>query len=239
MNPLEEQSRQEIWKMFNQISPYYDWINRIFSFGADIYWRRQFVRYLPKQAGLRLLDLATGTGEQLIAIIKKAKQVQKGLGLDVSREMIRIAQRKIQGKPYAHRITLMEGDATRLSLPENAVDCITMSFGIRNVTGVDKCLNECFRVLAPNGHLMILEFSIPKNAWIRRIYFFYLRHVLSILAGWISHSPSAYRYLYQTIHTFPCGGAFCQRLKQAGFERVRAHPLTFGIVTIYTGKKVR
>lgn len=237
MNRIEQQSRKEIWKMFDQISPYYDRINHLLSFGADIYWRRQCIRHLPKRADLRVLDLATGTGDQLIAIVKNAKHVQEGLGLDLSQEMIRMGQKKIEAKPYARRITLMEGDATRLFLSKETMDCITMSFGIRNVTDVEQCLKECFRVLAPSGRLIILEFSIPKNRLIQTAHLFYLRYVLSWIGGWISRCPSAYRYLYQTIRTFPSGALFCDKLKKAGFKQVRAYPLTFGIATLYTGDK--
>lgn len=238
MNQATEESKKEVWKMFDKISSRYDLINHLFSFGIDKYWRRTLIRHLPKGDDIRLLDLATGTGDQLITIVKRAKQVQTALGLDMSREMIRHGQRKIIDKPYAHQITLMEGDATEVNLQSETVECVTMSFGIRNVTDVDQCLRECFRVLTPCGRVMILEFSLPKNRLIRGLHLLYLRHILPNLAGWISHNRKAYRYLNNTVESFPYGEAFCDRIKKAGFYRVKAYPLTFGIATLYVGEKL-
>lgn len=238
MSNENEPSRQDVWKMFDQISSRYDLINHLSSFGADYYWRRQLIRHLPKSDDVRLLDLATGTGDQLITIIKKAKQVRSALGLDLSQEMIRLGQRKIIDKPYAHQITLMEGDATKISLKSGAVDCVTMSFGIRNVISVEKCLQECFRVLTPNGRLIMLEFSLPKKRVLRFLHLLYIRTVLPTIAGLISGNKSAYRYLNKTIESFPYGDAFCDKIKKAGFYHVKAYPLTFGVVTLYIGEKI-
>ncbi len=238
MEEVVEESREEVWKMFDRISPRYDLVNRLLSFGIDHHWRRQLIRHLPQEKGLRLLDLATGTGDQLITIVKRAKQVETALGLDMSQEMVRMGQRKIIDKPYTHRITLMEGDATSIALDKEAVDCVTMSFGIRNVTSVEKCLEECFRVLTPSGKVMILEFSMPKNRLIRGLHLFYLRHVLPLVGGLVSRDPKAYRYLNKTIETFPYGEAFCAKLKAAGFYQVKAYPMTFGAATLYIGEKV-
>lgn len=238
MEKNNQEPREGVWKMFDQISPRYDLINHLFSFGADLYWRRKLIRHLPSGKGIRLLDLATGTGDQLLTIVKKAKQVETALGLDLSSEMIRMGQKKIIDKPYAHQVTLMEGDATDISLKDEAVDCVTMSFGIRNVIDVDKCLSECFRVLTPCGRLMVLEFSLPKNRLLRIFHVTYLRYILPYAAGWITRNTKAYKYLNKTIETFPFGEAFCEKIKQAGFYRVKAYPMTFGVATLYVGEKI-
>jgi len=238
MSKIVEHSREEVWKMFDEISPTYDIINHLLSFGADIYWRRKLVDHLPEGTDIRLLDLATGTGDQLITVVKKAKQVKTALGIDLSQKMIRFGQKKIIDKPYAHKITLMQGDATDISLENESVDCVTMSFGIRNVTKMQPCLEECYRVLAPRGKLLILEFSLPPNRIVKRLHLFYLRHVLPHVAGWISRKKHAYRYLNETVETFPYGEAFCNHIKKASFYRVKAYPLTFGVATLYVGEKL-
>ena len=238
MSKAVEHSREDVWKMFDEISPTYDFLNHFLSFGADIYWRRKVIDYIPEGEDIRLLDLATGTGDQLITIVKKAKQVKTALGIDLSKEMIRHGQKKIIDKPYTHQITLMEGDATDISLKNDTVDCVTMSFGIRNVTNFNKCLEECYRVLTPCGRVLILEFSLPKNKIIRGLHLFYLRFVLPNVAGWISRKPHAYRYLNETVENFPYGEAFCDHIKKAGFFRVKAYPLTFGVATLYVGEKL-
>ncbi|NGX50278.1 MAG: Demethylmenaquinone methyltransferase [Chlamydiae bacterium] len=224
--------------MFDEISPTYDFINHLLSFGADIYWRRKMIEHLPKSQDIRLLDLATGTGDQLITIVKRAKQVKTALGIDLSLEMIRCGQKKIIDKPFTHRITLMEGDATDISLEKESVECVTISFGIRNMTKMQQCLDECHRVLTPCGKLLILEFSLPKNRIMKGLHLFYLRHVLPYVAGWISRKQHAYRYLNETVETFPYGEEFCKCLTKAGFFRVKAHPLTFGVVTLYSAEKL-
>lgn len=224
--------------MFDKISPRYDLLNHVLSFGADFYWRRQLIKYLPKRKDLCLLDLATGTGDQLITIVKKAKQVKSALGIDLSLEMIRLGQKKVMDKPYAHQITLMKGDATDISLKSESVECVTMSFGIRNVESVDKCLKECHRVLVPSGRILILEFSLPQSPFMKRLHLFYLRYILPHIGGLISGSKEAYHYLNQTIETFPSGQAFCDLLKKHDFVRVKAIPLTFGVATLYVGEKL-
>ncbi len=238
MSKVAEHSRDEVWKMFDEISPTYDIINHLLSFGADIYWRRKLIHHLPKGTDLRLLDVATGTGDQLITIVKRAKQVKTALGIDLSSEMIRFGQKKIIDKPYTHQITLMEGDATDISLENESMDCVTMSFGIRNVTKMQQCLEECYRVLTPRGKLLILEFSLPPNRILKGLHLFYLRHVLPHVAGWISRKKHAYRYLNETVETFPYGEEFSKHIKNAGFYRVKAYPLTFGVVTLYVGEKL-
>lgn len=237
MDHTQQRSRENIWKMFDQISHRYDCLNHLLSFGADFYWRRRPLRHLPKKEKMRLLDLATGTGDQLITLIKNAKRIETALGLDLSQEMLHKGQRKIIDKPYAHQVTFMKGDATDISLKDSAVDCVTISFGIRNVTDVDQCLSECFRVLTPLGRLIILEFSLPKNRLIRALHLTYLRRILPHVAGWVSKNLSAYRYLNETIETFPYGESFCDKIRQAGFSSVKAYPLTFGVVTLYVGEK--
>ena len=229
-------SKEEMRRMFNVIASTYDFINHLCSFGTDIYWRHKLVKYLPNITDMRLLDLATGTGDQIIAIIRK-RQVSVALGVDLSHEMIRCAQSKIIDKPYLHRVTLMEGDATDLFLDDESVDCITMSFGIRNVHNRQRCLEESYRVLAPRGKLLFLEFSLPKNRIVKGLYLLYLRHVIPCIAGWISRKKDAYRYLDETIEAFPNSKEFCQRIKRAGFQNARYHPLTFGIATLYIGEK--
>lgn len=230
-------SRKNIWQMFDRISRSYDLLNHLLSFGADIHWRKKLIEFLPNKADIRLLDLATGTGDQLITILKKAKQVKTALGIDLSHEMMRLGQRKIMGKPYTHQITFMQGDATNISIGNESVDCVTMSFGIRNVENTEKCLRECFRTLTSSGRLLILECSIPKNKLLKQFHLFYLRHILPRIGGFISKQKQAYRYLNETIETFPYGENFCILMRKAGFAKVKAYPMTFGVTTLYVGEK--
>ena len=239
MEKATHYSKEKIWKVFDEISPTYDFINHLLSLGIDTYWRKYIVKHLPQISHIRLLDLATGTGDQLITIVKKAPHVISALGIDLAHAMLRLGHKKIIDKPYSHQITLMEGDVTNIALQNKAVDCVTISFGIRNVYNQQRCLHECYRVLTSHGKLIVLEFSLPKNRIIKSLYLFYLRHIVPCIAGLISHKRCAYLYLNKTIEAFPKNEEFCKEIENAGFCHVKAHPLTFGIATLYTGEKCR
>ena len=236
-NCRQEPSRQEIWKMFDQISPTYDRVNRVMTLGLDQRWRKAMGRYLPKGSGLKLLDCATGTGDQIIALMQQSHQISEVVGIDLSEQMLAIGRAKIAQQPYASSVNMQVASALEIPFPENTFDCITIAFGIRNVTDVSKALSEFLRVLKPNGRLLILEGTLPSHQVVRSLHLFYLRYCLPWIGGLISKKQAAYRYLNETIETFPCGEKFLQLMRQAGFADPQAHPLMGGIATIYQGEK--
>ncbi len=223
--------------MFNTISPTYDRTNRILSLGLDQYWRRQVAKFLPKKKPLFLLDCATGTGDQIISLMEHTKKVSQAIGIDLATEMLRLGRQKIKGKPYKDKVLLQEGSATALQFSADTFDCATISFGIRNVDDVPKCLREIHRVLKPGGRIAVLEFSLPKSELLKALHLFYLRRCLPYIGGWLSKNRSAYTYLNKTIEAFPSGKNFCSLMEAAGFTATEAHPLTLGIVTLYIGDK--
>lgn len=222
--------------MFDAISSTYDPINRIMTFGLDQRWRRKVGKLLP-QRNLRLLDCATGTGDQIFALVERCPQITEAVGIDLSSEMLSIAMSKCQTFPLQKKVQFQRASALEIPFPEASFDCVTMSFGIRNVTQTDLCLKEIFRVLKPGGRLLILETSLPKNSFIRKLHLLYLRKGLPFIGGWISRQKKAYRYLNETTETFPSGDAFCLLLKQAGMHSVHAFPLALGAVSIYQADK--
>jgi demethylmenaquinone methyltransferase/2-methoxy-6-polyprenyl-1,4-benzoquinol methylase len=133
---------------------------------------------------------------------------------------------------------MVRGDAMRIAAAKESFDVVTISFGIRNVLDVDAALCEMHRVLKPGGRVLILEFSLPKNALLRWAYLLYFRNVLPRIGALISGDSYAYRYLNQTVETFPYGDAFASLLRDANFGNVAMTPLTFGIATIYQGDKI-
>jgi demethylmenaquinone methyltransferase/2-methoxy-6-polyprenyl-1,4-benzoquinol methylase len=223
--------------MFNQIAKTYDKINRILSLGMDLRWRKQVAKHLPEAKKIHLLDLATGTADQLIALFEsKQSSIHSAIGLDIAAEMVLLGEQKIQNKPYAKQIELQIGDAMHLPFEAETFHACTFSFGIRNIKDPLHGLEEMLRVLKPNGRCLILEFSLPKSPF-KWPYLLYLRHILPWLGGKLSHEPEAYRYLNQTIESFPSGSAFLDLLKRAGFTNAKAHPMAFGAVTLYVGEK--
>jgi demethylmenaquinone methyltransferase/2-methoxy-6-polyprenyl-1,4-benzoquinol methylase len=230
-------SRDEVWKMFDQISPTYDRVNRILSLGIDQYWRRKVARFLPQGEKLALLDCATGTGDQIVALMERSKRVGSAVGIDLAGEMLRIGRQKLQKKPYGYRVKFEVASALEIPYVDESFDCAAISFGIRNVTDVPHCLKEMQRVLKKNGRLLILEFSLPRYELFKKAHLFYLRTCVPKVGGLISKNQEAYTYLNQTIETFPCGEAFCELMRAAGYVNVQAHPWTFGIATLYSGDR--
>lgn len=225
--------KNESWKMFNRIARRYDVLNRLLSGRQDVAWRKKCARQLPTEKPLTVLDLATGTGDLLRQLIKKRPNIQTAIGLDPAIDMLRIGQKKLA--PYNGK--MLHGDAQNISLKNDTVDVITMSFGIRNVPDIDAVFYEMSRVLKSGGRTLILEFSLPNNWFIRKIYLLYFRYVLPFIGGLISGDHAAYSYLNRTVEDFPYGKAFCKRLENAGFQNVSALPLTFGIATLYKATK--
>jgi demethylmenaquinone methyltransferase/2-methoxy-6-polyprenyl-1,4-benzoquinol methylase len=234
----KQTQHMEVWQMFDRIVRRYDLLNHILSFGQDIRWRKKVALFLTEKSDQYILDLATGTGDQLISIIKNTHRISKAIGTDLAIEMLNFAREKVQKKQLEDRIVLEEGDAEQIQYEDNTFDAVTIAFGIRNVQNIRKTISEMYRVLKPEGRVLILEFSLPKNRVLRRIYLFYFRNILPRIGTIISSDGYAYRYLNETVENFPYGDEFCKILVAEGFEKVSMRPLTFGIATIYFGDKI-
>ncbi|MEL6341739.1 MAG: bifunctional demethylmenaquinone methyltransferase/2-methoxy-6-polyprenyl-1,4-benzoquinol methylase UbiE [Myxococcota bacterium] len=233
----EGERRADVWRMFDRIAPTYDLVNRLLSFNLDVAWRKTVIAHLPEGDDLALLDLATGTGDQVIDLTRTGR-VRRAVGVDMSREMLGRGREKVAAAGLSDVIAMEEGDATALvNLSDAQFDAVTISFGIRNVVHVDRALSEIHRVLAPDGRALILEFSLPSNRILRFGHRFYLRYVLPIVGGLVSGDWQAYRYLNTTIEAFPYGEAFCDLMREAGFSSAKAIPLSFGIATLYEGRR--
>ena len=235
--PGGQPSRNDVWRMFDRIAPRYDLLNRVLSAGRDVAWRKRMARYLLARESLRLLDVATGTADQILMLMDVAPQIENALGVDMAEKMLEVGREKIRARGWDQRVSLQRGDALSIPAPDACCDVCTISFGIRNVVDVLAGLREMARVLRPGGRALILEFSQPTAAWFRPLYFFYLRHVLPVVGGWFSGDREAYRYLNVTIESFPSGEAFCALMREAGFVDTRAVPLSLGIASIYIGDR--
>lgn len=223
--------------MFDRIAPRYDLLNRLLSGRRDIAWRKVLAQNLPEGAALHVLDLATGTGDVLLSLAATPHPIRRGLGIDFSGGMLRHAQEKIRARNLTDTLALVQGDATRLPVGDERYDAVTIAFGIRNVLDIDAALREMHRCLNDGGRALILEFSIPASRLLRFVYLMYFRHVLPRIGALISGDGQAYRYLNETVESFPYGETFCDLMRQAGFHAVQPIPLTFGIATLYVGDK--
>ena len=230
----EGPSRENVGAMFDRIAKTYDFLNHLCSFGQDIRWRNKVVRRINQKPCPVILDLASGTADQLIAMVKKTS-VERALGIDISYGMLSVGQEKVKRQNLD--IHLIQGDAMALPLGDATVDAVSISFGIRNVRETHKGLAEMFRVLKPGGRAFILEFGLPPNILVRSGYLVYFRHILPLIGGLFSGDRAAYKYLNRTVETFPYDGEFCKLMEEAGFKEVSASPLCFGVAFIYEGIK--
>ena len=225
--------KQLVQKMFDDISPQYDFLNHLLSFGIDIYWRKKFINTLNILDSSNILDVACGTGDVCFEIIKSHNV--NITGIDISSNMIKIANKKLNSKNYSN-IKFLQGDAENLPLESNSIDYLTISYGFRNISNYEKALNEFYRVLKPNGTLGILEFSRSKSKNIDIIFRLYFHKILPQIASLFSHSD-AYRYLPESVDFFPSRNDIMSKITKSGFNDVKFHDLTFGISSIFLGSK--
>lgn len=230
-------SRKRAAEMFNRISKTYDILNMLLSGGIDRYWRWQTARHFNPKHHHHILDCATGTGDQLFAIMRRAGSTSvQGVGIDPSPGMLALAHAKNASRPYRANCQFVETRADSLPFDAMSFDLITMSFGIRNVENVPHTLTEIRRVLKPGGKMLILEFALPTFSPLRKLHLFYLHRILPRIGKWVSGDDAAYTYLAHTITTFPYGNDFCQLVKQAGFASCHYQALTLGIVNLYVAE---
>ncbi|MCH9811965.1 bifunctional demethylmenaquinone methyltransferase/2-methoxy-6-polyprenyl-1,4-benzoquinol methylase UbiE [bacterium] len=221
-------------KIFNEIAEKYDSINSLLSFGLDKRWRKKLAKRLPEKKGANVLDVACGSCEQILANVKKRPSATF-TGIDISEKLLNIGREKI--KEIEQVKGLYNVSALDLPFSRESYDAITLSFGIRNMEKVEIALEEAYRVLKKGGKLLILEFSLPKSWFAKKLALFYLKNILPIIGNLISKHSYAYTYLNETIQDFPYGEDFDTLMKKASFTNTSFSPLTFGMVTIYAGEK--
>ena len=244
--------------MFNNIAPTYDKLNHILSLNIDKIWRKKAVKRIVKklknseteklktnsqifsfsdsqiQKDSQVLDVACGTADSTIALAKAG--VPRVVGVDISEGMLKVGEKKIEELKPNSTITLKVEDCENLSFEDNTFDAAFIAFGIRNFEDKKKGLKELHRVLKPNGHLLILELSVPQNKILLSLYKLYFLHILPFIGKKISGDNKAYTYLPQSVMNFPKPKDFLQTMEECGFKDVRQKALTFGLCRMYEGK---
>lgn len=231
----DKDKKSQIEIMFDNIAHRYDLLNHFLSLGIDKLWRKKAINLLKNFQPQYIIDIACGTGDFSIEAVKL--NPERIIGIDISEKMLEKADLKVRNKKIDGIISFQKGDSEKLQFDSNTFDASLTGFGVRNFENPLKGLSEIFRVLKPGGRAVILEFSVPENILFRKIYFFYFRHVLPFLGKIISKDNSAYKYLPDSVMEFPCGKAFEEMLKKAGFKNTKAHSLSFGIAIIYVAIK--
>lgn len=223
--------------MFSGIASRYDLLNHILSFGLDIGWRKKVAKATGKIGCQRILDVCTGTGDMAIELAKYWRGRAHVEGLDFSRELIGIGEKKIERLHMHDRIAFREGNAESLPYGNETFDAITITFGLRNIKDRLKALREFYRVTRPGGRFVCLEFSRPANPAFFRIYSLYLTKFVPFISKIFGSDPAAYEYLGNTIKDFPPPGKLMKLIESAGWGNVSYKYLAGGIVAMHEATK--
>ena len=239
---------QQIKNIFNSISGKYELSNLVMSFGIERYWRARF-NSLIKGSEAYILDACCGTGNSTFAIWKKTKRKAEITGLDFSVEMLDVARKKIKNsalksknknknkKPADGNISFIETDITSTTLKNDYFNLVTVIFGIRNVVEREKALSELYRLTAPGGKILVMEFNMPVNDILKRFYISYMKKILINLGTFITKNREAYIHLVQSIIGFPNVEQFVKIMKAAGWKNIRTLTMSFNTCVIYEAYK--
>ena len=234
MYRLNEKNRA-IGEMFSRIAPRYDLLNRLLSAGIDRRWRRAAVAQMSPAVGGRHLDLATGTADMALEIVRQKGEAARIAGADLSVEMMKIGRGKCLEAGRGSNVFFVRAPGESLPFRDAVFDSACVAFGIRNVVERELALREMCRVVRPGGRIVVLEFSVPEDRILGGLYRFYFTRVLPWIGGMVSSRREAYQYLPDSVLAFPAPEEFGRMMRSAGCASVASRPLTFGIVTLYVG----
>ena len=227
-----EGKRRYVRRLFATIADRYDLITVVLSYGQDRRWKRRLVAIAGPHAGMRAVDLATGTGDIAFALARADAAV---VGIDVTHRMIELAARK--GRTMKQRPFFMVGDMIALPLADRSLDLATAGYGLRNVPDLRAAIDEIHRVLKPGGMMLSLDFNRPSNALVRAVYLAYL-NVTGAILGWLLHrDPDTYRYIPASIRNYPGAEGVARMFERQGFDRVECHPVLGGLMAIHVARK--
>ncbi len=236
--PYKEENlgkKEQVAKMFDNISHRYDLLNHVLSLGIDILWRKKAIKLLRHDQPKLILDIATGTGD--FAIEALALNPDKVIGVDISQGMLEVGKEKVKKLGVDDKIELQLGDSEKLLFSDNKFDAIIVSFGVRNFENLELGLEDMYRVLKPNGKVVIVEFSKPTIFPFKQLYNLYFKYILPLIGKLVSKDNEAYTYLPESVQAFPHGKEFVGILRKLGYKNTVCKPLTFGISSIYIGQK--
>jgi demethylmenaquinone methyltransferase/2-methoxy-6-polyprenyl-1,4-benzoquinol methylase len=223
--------------MFDGIARRYDLLNRLLSLRQDVYWRREMAAALDLTEKDTVLDVACGTGDVIIEILRQCSRVQQVVGVDFSLQMLQIAVKKLDAAPAARAVRLVAGNGLCLPFPDNSFNAVTIAFGIRNIVDRGKALTVFKNCLKPGGVLAVLELTTPEIKFLQSLYLFYFKRLLPKIGALFSKHLKAYSYLPESVMRFPRACEFADIMKAAGFINVKWRPLTLGVATLFLGYK--
>ncbi|WP_294832753.1 bifunctional demethylmenaquinone methyltransferase/2-methoxy-6-polyprenyl-1,4-benzoquinol methylase UbiE [uncultured Gilliamella sp.] len=234
---LKQDKVKRVAEVFHSVADKYDVMNDLMSFGIHRIWKKNTIEYSSVRKGQKVLDLAGGTGD----LTAKFAQLVGDDGLvvlaDINESMLKVGRDKLRDKGLFKNIEYVQANAEQLPFANNYFDCITISFGLRNVTDKEKALRSMWRVLKPGGRLLILEFSKPQYQILNKAYDLYSFTMLPLMGKLVANDSESYRYLAESIRMHPDQKTLKKMMEDAGFVDVKYHNMTGGIVALHIGFK--
>ena len=228
---------QMVARVFHSVASKYDLMNDLMSFGVHRIWKRYTIEASGVRRNQRVLDLAGGTGDLTAKFSRLVGENGEVVLADINDSMLKMGREKLRDHGIVGNVNYVQANAEELPFPDNHFDCITISFGLRNVTDKAKALRSMFRVLKPGGRLLVLEFSKPVLEPLSKIYDAYSFHILPKIGQVIVNDAESYRYLTESIRMHPDQETLKGMMEEAGFDQVTYTNMTGGIVALHKGFK--
>ncbi len=224
-------------EVFHSVAGKYDLMNDLMSLGVHRLWKRFAVLQSGVRLGQQVLDVAGGSGDLTAKFAGLAGAGGRVVLADINSAMLEVARARLADRGIAGNVDFAQADAESLPFPDNHFDCVSIAFGLRNVTRKQQALGSMFRVLKPGGKLLVLEFSRPILPLLSKAYDAYSFNLLPLLGKWVANDEDSYRYLVESIRKHPDQDTLKRMMEQAGYERVRYFNLSGGIVALHKGYK--
>ena len=228
---------QLVRSVFDSVAPSYDLMNDLMSLGLHRFWKRFAIELSGVRRGQHILDVASGTGDLAARFAKLVGPHGRVILSDINADMLTLGRDRLLDLGFSSNLNFIQANAEALPFPHNSFDCITIGFGLRNVTHIDLALKSMFDCLKPGGRLLVLEFSKPTSNWFSKVYDAYSFSVLPTLGGLIAKDKDSYQYLAESIRMHPNQETLKGMISDAGFRRCDYHNLTGGIVAVHRGFK--
>jgi len=223
--------------VFHSVAAKYDIMNDVMSFDVHRFWKRHTIEVAAARPGMKVLDLAGGTGDLTAKFSHLVGDTGQVVLADINDSMLKVGRTKLRDKGIVGNVSYVQANAEALPFPDNHFDIITIAFGLRNVTDKDAALRSMQRVLKPGGKLLVLEFSKPQHEIMRKVYDLYSFKVLPKMGALITQDADSYEYLAESIRMHPDQETLKQMMIDAGLEQVDYTNMTDGVVALHRGYK--
>ncbi|WP_137818714.1 MULTISPECIES: bifunctional demethylmenaquinone methyltransferase/2-methoxy-6-polyprenyl-1,4-benzoquinol methylase UbiE [unclassified Pseudomonas] len=236
-NVPESQKADKVAEVFHSVAAKYDLMNDLMSAGVHRLWKRFTIELSGVRTGNRVLDIAGGTGDLTKQFARLVGPTGEVVLADINASMLKVGRDRLLDLGVAGNVKFVQADAEKLPFPDNHFDCVTIAFGLRNVTHKEDALRSMLRVLKPGGRLLVLEFSKPTSSLLSKAYDVYSFSLLPMMGKLITNDSESYRYLAESIRMHPDQETLKAMMVEAGFERATYHNMTGGIVALHRGIK--